>query len=140
MDSSRFVTAVYGILDPSSGAFTYVNCGHNPPMLLRARGEHEQLPTGRGALGMFGNDPVEPQTVDLAPGDTLLLYTDGVVEATDATFTEFGEERLASGLVESAARPAREIIDRLVDATRTHAGREQYDDDFTLVVVKRDPV
>jgi phosphoserine phosphatase RsbU/P len=139
MDTSRYVTAVYGVLDPRLGAFTYVNCGHNPPMLLRARGERELLPTGRAALGMFHGEPAAPCTVHLGASDTLLLYTDGVVELTDANQTEFGEARLGRALSDSAARPAREIIGALLDATRAYAGRERYDDDVTLVVVKREP-
>jgi len=139
MDTSRFVSTVYGVLDPRLGTFTYVNCGHNPPMLLRARGDRELLPTGRPALGMFGGEPIDARIVRLDPGDTLLLYTDGVVELTDASLEEaFGETRLARALSDSAALPASEIIGALVSATRAHAGRERYDDDFTLVVVKRD--
>lgn len=139
MDTSRFVSAVYGILDPRPGTFTYANCGHNPPILLHARGDKELLETGRPALGMFGDQPVVLRTVHLGPGDTLLLYTDGVVELTDAGLAEFGEARLARVLSDSAARPARGIIDALLEATRVHGGREHYEDDFTLVVVKRLP-
>ena len=139
MDTSRFVTAVYGVLEPGSGHFTYVNCGHNPPMLLRAGGEREILPAGRAALGMLDSRPAAASTARLDPGDTLLLYTDGVVELTDAGDEEFGEARLARALAGAAGRPAREIIAMLLDATRAHAVRERYDDDFTLVVVKREP-
>ena len=139
MDTSRFVTAVYGVLDPPEGRFTYVNCGHNAPMLLRAGGDREFLPAGRSALGMLDSRPAAPSTAYLAPGDTLLLYTDGVVELTDAASEEFGETRLVRVLVSVADRPAREIIETLLQATRAHAGRERYDDDFTLVVVKREP-
>lgn len=137
MDTSQYVTAVYGTLDPRSGAFTYVNCGHSPPMLIRAGGRREFLPTGRRALGMFGSDPAATCAVHLGAGDTLLLYTDGVVELTDARDIEFGAARLGRVLTESAARPACEIIGELLRATRAYAGRERYDDDFTLVVVKR---
>jgi phosphoserine phosphatase RsbU/P len=140
MDTSRFVTAVYGVLDPRLGTFSYVNCGHNPPMLLRARGERELLPTGRAALGMFNSEPTAPCTVHLGESDTLLLYTDGVVDLTDASQAEFGEARLGRALSESAARPAREIIHALLDATRAYAGRERYDDDVTMIVVKRAPL
>jgi phosphoserine phosphatase RsbU/P len=139
MDTSRFVTAVYGILDPRLGAFTYVNCGHNPPMLLRASGDREILPTGRAALGMFCSEPAESCTVHLGARDTLLLYTDGVVELTDASDAQFGSARLGRVLSDAAARPASEIIGALLDATRAYAGRERYDDDVTLVVVKREP-
>jgi serine phosphatase RsbU (regulator of sigma subunit) len=139
MDPWRFVSTVYGVLDPDAGTFAYVNCGHNPPMLLRANGDRELLPSGRPALGMFGAQPVEATTVLLGAGDTLLLYTDGVVESTGANLDDvFGEDRLGRTLADSAILPARRIIRALVDATRAFAGRDVYDDDFTLVVVKRE--
>jgi sigma-B regulation protein RsbU (phosphoserine phosphatase) len=137
MDNTRFVTAVYGILDPRAATFTYANCGHNPPILFRTGGDWEFLPTDRWAVGMFDTKPVAPSTVTLGRGDTLLLYTDGVIEATDAKLDDFGEDRLAAVLSASRSRPAAEIIKALVDATRAHSGRSHYDDDFTLLVVKR---
>jgi serine phosphatase RsbU (regulator of sigma subunit) len=137
MDTSRFVTAVYGILDPRLATFTYTNCGHNPPLLLRAGGEQEFLRTGRRAVGMLGSQPTPACVVTLNPGDTLVLYTDGVVEVTDANQAEFGTAGLARVISDSAAQPADGIITALVDATRAHAGRDRYDDDFTIVVVKR---
>jgi serine phosphatase RsbU (regulator of sigma subunit) len=137
MDNTRFVTAVYGVLDPRDATFTYVNCGHNPPMLLRAGGSCEFLPTDRWAVGMLASKPVTPSTVRLGRGDTLLLYTDGVIEVADANDDDFGEDRLVRVVSDAAVRPAREIIGALLEATRAHSGRTQYDDDFTLLVVKR---
>ena len=139
MEPSRFVTAVYGVLDPRAGAFSYMNCGHNPPLLLRASGGREVLPTGRRAIGMMGSERAAARTVHLGERDTLLLYTDGVVELTDASEAEFGEARLACVLADAAPRPAREIISALLDATQAYAGRGRYDDDVTMVVVKRQP-
>lgn len=137
MDNTRFVTAVYGVLDPRDATFTYVNCGHNPPMLLRAGGNPEFLPTDRWAVGMFASKTVAPSTVRLGRGDTLLLYTDGVIDVTDANQDDFGEDRLVRVVSGAAARPARDIIDTLLRATRAHGGRRQFDDDVTLLVVKR---
>ncbi len=139
MDETRFVTAVYGILDPRTAAFTYVNCGHNPPMLLRAGGAWELLPTGAWAIGMFGGSPVKPSTITLGRGDMLLLYTDGVVDVTDTNYDEFGEERMTRVVTECAARPAVAIITALLDATRAYSGHTHYEDDVTLLVVKRLP-
>jgi len=138
MDASRFVTAVYGELDPVRGTFTYVNCGHNPPLLFGTNGRREVLDTGRRALGMMDGEPVQPATVSLHPGDTLALYTDGVVELTDADWAEYGMERLEGLLRARAARPAREMIDSVVTATRAFTGRDSFEDDFTLVIVKRE--
>jgi sigma-B regulation protein RsbU (phosphoserine phosphatase) len=137
MDTSRFVTAVYGILDPAPGTFTYINCGHNPPLLRRGRGAQEFLPTGRRAVGMLGSQPTPACVVTIAPGDMLVFYTDGVIEVTNADEREFGTAGLSRVLAASAAQPAEEIIHAVVDATRAHAGTDHYTDDFTIVVVKR---
>lgn len=139
MDSSRFVTALYGILQHETGAFSYVNCGHNPPSLLRAGGAREALASGGPALGMWPGACFEPDTVTLEPGDTLALYTDGVVEVMNADGDLFGLERLERVLRQHASRPARALIEAVVDATRAFAGRRGYEDDFTLVIVKREP-
>jgi sigma-B regulation protein RsbU (phosphoserine phosphatase) len=137
-DTSRFVTAVCGVLDSASGRITYVNCGHNPPILLRAAGRTESLRGGGPALGLFHTVAFEAGTVDLAPGDRLVLYTDGVVEPTDQGDREFGTDRLAAAVREAAGRPAAEALRCVIGATRAFAGRDDYDDDFTLVVVQRD--
>jgi sigma-B regulation protein RsbU (phosphoserine phosphatase) len=137
MDNSRYVTAVYGVLDTKAGTFSYVNCGHNRPMLLHAGGGRELLPTSRRAVGMFGSEPAAVSTVTIGEGDVLLLYTDGVADVTDGSYAEFGEARVADVLSASASGSAREIVTAFVDATRAHAGRDRYDDDFTLMVVKR---
>jgi phosphoserine phosphatase RsbU/P len=137
MDTSRYVTAVYGELDPATGTLAFVNCGHNPPVLRRANGDKALLPTSRRAIGMLGNQVLDASRVSLGRGDALVLYTDGVVEIADAGAREFGVDRLGRVLAANASRPAHGIIDALVDATRAHAGRDHYDDDFTLMVVKR---
>lgn len=137
MDASRFVTAVYGVLAPGTGAFDYVNCGHNPPLLLRDGGGSDQLAPGGPALGMWDGACFETRTTALAPGDTLVLYTDGVVEVADAGDSQFGTERLEQIVRAGAARPVPHVIDAVLAATRAHSGRPAFDDDFTLVVIRR---
>jgi len=136
-DASRFVTAVYGVLEQASGRFDYVNCGHNPPLLLRASGAEELLGQGGPALGIFVGDGFEAGSARLDAGDTLVLFTDGVVEPTDARDVEFGAARLAEAVRGAAGRPAEDALQAVVEATRAHSGRNEYDDDFTLVVVRR---
>jgi sigma-B regulation protein RsbU (phosphoserine phosphatase) len=138
-DTSRYVTAVYGILDAGSGTFTYVNCGQTPPILLKAGGETEWLDQGGPALGMPVAGQRETASVKLGTGDVLALYTDGVVEVFSESGDEFGVARLEQ--VIRAAGPARasHIIRAVVDATQSHAGRLAYDDDFTLAVVRKLP-
>jgi sigma-B regulation protein RsbU (phosphoserine phosphatase) len=137
-DASRFVTAVCGVLDAASGRLTYVNCGHNPPLLLRGSGGREGLESGGPALGLFDGGTFEAGSARLGPGDRLVLYTDGVVEPADEADREFGTERLEAAVREATGRPAAEALRSVIDATRAFAGRQDYDDDFTLVVVQRE--
>jgi sigma-B regulation protein RsbU (phosphoserine phosphatase) len=137
-DAARFVTAVYGTLHADSGRFAYVNCGHNPPILLASGGAPARLDPGGPALGLLPDADFEPGSVTLDPGGTLALYTDGVVEVTDDGGTEYGAPRLERALRRSIGSPARDVIRAVVDDTRSHSGREGYDDDFTLLVVKRE--
>jgi serine phosphatase RsbU (regulator of sigma subunit) len=139
MDSSRFVTAVYGLLDPGTGAFTYANCGHNPPLLLRVGGACETLGSGGPALGMWPGAQFTPDTVTLERGDTLVLYTDGVIEVMNAAGEMFGTERLEMALHRCASNSARELIQAVVADTQAFASQRAYDDDFTLVIVRREP-
>ncbi len=136
-DASRFVTAVCAVLE-DDGRVRYVNCGHNPPLLLGAGGGREMLRRGGAALGLFAGEQFREGTARLEPGDSLVLYTDGVVEPTDEHETEFGTDRLEAAVRSVADRPASEALRAVIEATRAFSGREHYDDDFTLVVVKRD--
>jgi sigma-B regulation protein RsbU (phosphoserine phosphatase) len=136
-DAARFVTAVCAVLDPSSGDFDYVNCGHNPPLVLRRGGETETLPTGGPALGLFPDVPFGAGRAQLQPGDRLVLYTDGVVEITDPSDAEFGVSRLEARMRSVPAGAPERAIESVVGAARQFSGREPFDDDFTLVVVDR---
>jgi phosphoserine phosphatase RsbU/P len=135
-DASRYVTAVCAVLE-DGGRVRYVNCGHNPPLLLRAGGGHETLRRGGAALGLFPGERFREGAVRLEPGDSLVLYTDGVVEPTDEHDTEFGTDRLEAAVRSAAGRPAAHALGAVIEATRRFSGRDRYDDDFTLVVVKR---
>jgi serine phosphatase RsbU (regulator of sigma subunit) len=137
MDASRFVTAVYGVLAHETGEFDYVNCGHNPPLLLRAEGGCELLPGGGPALGMWDGAGFTARTATIDPGDTLVLYTDGVVEVADAGDCQFGVERLEQVVRDHAGDPVHVAVDAVVGATRAFSGRPAFDDDFTLVLVRR---
>jgi sigma-B regulation protein RsbU (phosphoserine phosphatase) len=135
--ATRFVTTVCGVLEPVSGCFAYVNAGHNPPLLLRADGCQETLDRGGPALGFFAEPAFEAGETCLAPGDALALFTDGVVEASDASDAEFGGDRLERALRATASLRAEAGLQAAIQATRAFSGRRDYDDDFTLVLVKR---
>jgi serine phosphatase RsbU (regulator of sigma subunit) len=136
-DAARFVTAVCCVLDAASGALRYVNCGHNPPLLLRCDGTREALCLGGPALGLKAGERFEAGLVTLEPGDGLVLYTDGVVEPADVGDAEFGVERLEAAVRGASGRPASEALDAVIAATRSFSGRVGYEDDFTLVVLNR---
>jgi sigma-B regulation protein RsbU (phosphoserine phosphatase) len=136
-DASRFVTTVFGVLEPASGLFRYVNCGHNWPLLVRRSGEPELLRRGGPAMGLLTGERYEQGEVRLEPGDALVLYTDGVVEPADAREEEFGVARLEQAVRATLGCPAAEALQAVVQSTHAFSGRGHYEDDFTLVVVKR---
>ena len=138
MDTSRFVTAFYGLLEPRTGAISFANCGHNPPLLLRASGARDLLAVGGPALGMWHGATFVPGEASLLPGDTLVLYTDGVVEVMNAANEMFGVDRLEQAIRRFPRDSSRNLLEAVIEATRAFAGREGYEDDFTLVIIRRE--
>ncbi len=138
--STSFVTAFYGVLEPTSGRFTYVNCGHNPPLLVRSDGRLEELTCGGLPLGAFDDAYYADAAIQLDPGDVIAIYTDGVVENDDDERGDFGVARLTELIVRHRARPPQEIVDVVVGETRQYHGISVYPDDFTLLVLKRDGI
>jgi phosphoserine phosphatase RsbU/P len=137
VEETAFVTAVYCVLDSTRRRLTYSNAGHNPPLLLRADGTAEWLSAGGTVLGMFPTAKYEEIFVDLAPGDRLVFYTDGITEARTADDDMFGVERLEALLRASRAEEsARGLCARILEAVRAHSGRLHSEDDLTAVVVR----
>jgi len=136
---SNFVTSVYGVLNPLDGHYAYANCGHNPPILFRANGSIERL-EDRGPLlsSIIEDVSYDALEIALAPGDLLMLHTDGVVEGRRGEDEEFGVERLEAVVQRSMDLPASKIIRKIVQATQKFSGSENYQDDFTLVIVRRE--
>jgi serine phosphatase RsbU (regulator of sigma subunit)/pSer/pThr/pTyr-binding forkhead associated (FHA) protein len=134
---NRFVTFFVLLLDPGSGAFTYCNAGHNPPMLLRCGGGIAKLDAGGPPLGILKSFPYQTGRGELAPGEELLLYSDGLTEAESPHGDEFGEERALDVVSAHRERSAQSTVTALrsgVDAFLKGGPRA---DDLTLVVVKR---
>lgn len=137
--ADMFVTVFFLILDPITGQLTYVNAGHNPPLVYRRRtGLVQPLQTGGIALGAVPNIQLAECADQMEPGDVVLLYTDGVVEAIDAREQPFGEERLGELLASNASLAAGEVIDRIRTAVLDFADGQAQADDMALVVIKRD--
>jgi len=142
--TDQFVTLIYGILDTTSGEFTYANAGHNPGYLLRSgKGTGESMDVGvlgnTGIpLGMFEGMGWKQARVTMDPGDVLLLYSDGVPEAEDAVHNEYGDDRFLDVGKANAHRSAAEIQDEVLSDVRDFVGDAPQFDDITLVVVMRE--
>jgi len=136
--NGMFVTLFYGRLDPASGRLTYVNAGHNPPLLFAGGQPQPAALTRTGmALGIFSGVRYDEQIVQLAPGDWLFLYTDGVTDALNAAGERFDEGTLAQALADLRGRGADEILDGVDRALRAFGGDRPPFDDVTLMLVKR---
>ena len=133
-----FVTLCYAQLDPATGEVVYVNAGHNPPLLYRA--DQDQLTelarTGM-ALGVDDTCQFDQRSVTLDSGDFMLLYTDGVTDATNAQEQEFGQERLRRVILDRRGASAADMVDALQQALSEFVGSTPPFDDITVVAVKR---
>ncbi|HEY6969089.1 MAG TPA: GAF domain-containing SpoIIE family protein phosphatase [Candidatus Angelobacter sp.] len=138
---NRYATLFLGIYDPQTRRLSYVNAGHNPPMLFRkpaSRPEVVRLNASGTAVGLFENSCYQQEVVTLEPGDVLVAFTDGITEAMNASEQEWGEERLIQTVSTSMEMPAAEILAQVMQAADTFtAGARQYDD-MTLITLKID--
>ena len=133
----KFVTCFYGDLDVLNRRMTFTNAGHNPPMLMSQKGECVRLEDGGPVLGAFDGSTYAERTVQLWPGDKLLLFTDGVTEARNAAGEEFGEQRLQECLRGFTGRNAAELRSMVLDEVRGFCDCK-FDDDAALMVVIAD--
>jgi sigma-B regulation protein RsbU (phosphoserine phosphatase) len=131
----RFTTAFLGEFDPATGSMTYVNAGHNSPILRHARAI-ERLDAGGVPLGIRPDAAYECGTAVLASGDLLLLFTDGIVEAENEQQQEYGESRLMSCVETSATMSSSEVLRRLMQDVESFVGSAPQHDDMTCVVVR----
>jgi serine phosphatase RsbU (regulator of sigma subunit)/pSer/pThr/pTyr-binding forkhead associated (FHA) protein len=135
--SNRFVTLFYAELDPESGALSFLNAGHNPPLIVHAAGTVEQLASGGLPLGINANADYREGRTTLQLGDVLVIYSDGVTEAASPTGEEFGPTRLYEVVSRNVESSAAGIRDRIESALTKFSQGTQAADDITLVIVKR---
>jgi len=135
--AGMFVTLFYGILSEKHRTLTYVNAGHNPPLVYRCRdgSMEELLPTGI-ILGAVENREYTSRTIGISAGDVVVLYTDGVTEATNNQVEMFGEERLQTIIRENAVLPSHKILEKILASVETFSSGEPQFDDITLMVIK----
>ena len=134
---AHFVSAIYGVLDPQTHSYTYVNCGHPRPLLFHANGSIESLSVAGVALGIFDHAAFRASEICLEPGDVLLLYTDGVVEIQDRAGKAYTTQALVEAVMPHLHRTAAELVQVIVRATSEFTGSAVYEDDYSLVIIKR---
>jgi sigma-B regulation protein RsbU (phosphoserine phosphatase) len=132
--ANKYATLFYAVYSNRLRTLTYVNAGHNPPLLLRATGTVERLSIGGPVLGIFPDATYEAGTATLMMGDRLVMYTDGVTEALDDVDEEFGEERLVAAASAIGARDSRTVHASIVQAHATFTGDAPLRDDMTLLI------
>ena len=136
----RYATLFYAQYDPATRRLSYVNAGHCPPILLRnpaKNGSVERLDQAGGTVvGLLKDCAYEQSEASLAPGDLLVIYTDGFSEAMNPDLTEWGEERLIESIVGCAGLPAQGGIARIMEAADAFAAGAPQSDDMTLVVLR----
>lgn len=133
--SNRYATFFYGVYNPKSREFMYVNGGHNPPMVFRGQ-EVLRLEEGGPVIGLLGPAQYQQASITLERGDTVVLFTDGVSEAMNAADEEFDEERLIAAVRSGAGLKAADLIDHIMRVCDEFVAGAPQHDDMTLVVVR----
>ena len=134
---NRFITFFMTVADPATGELVFTNAGHNPPVLVRAKGGFELLAGGGMILGILPMAEYSEVRAKMEPGDTLVLFSDGVTEAVNPSDEDFGETRLAELVASLHDRPAREIVHAVhAEVARFTQGAPPADD-ITVVVARR---
>ena len=133
-DSDRFITFFYAQLDGATRRLDYVNAGHNAPFVVRSDGSHERLREGGAVLGIFAARNYQMGSAQLAPGDRVILFTDGVTEASNRAGEEFGEARLLGLLTDQRTLSADQLQAKILAVVTEFTGG-RWQDDATLLVL-----
>jgi sigma-B regulation protein RsbU (phosphoserine phosphatase) len=131
---NKFLTTFYGVMS-KGGAFTYCNAGHNAPILVSGS-SIRRLETGGMVLGLFELASFEEETVQLKPGDLIVVFSDGVTEAMNTGGDEFADEGLLMSLTAHGGEPPQAVIDGVIADVRKFCGDAQQSDDLTLLIVR----
>ncbi len=135
--ANRFVTLFYAELDPPTGSLSFLNAGHNPPLIVHAAGTVEKLAAGGLPLGIMPDTPYREGRTQLQPGDALVIYSDGVTETQNPAGEEYGPDRLQNVVFHNLDESAAGIRDKIEAALTKFAQGTPAVDDITLVIVKR---
>ena len=135
-EGRRFTTAFLAEFDANSRALTYINAGHNAPILRRSSGAIEHLEKGGLPLGIVAQAAYESDTVSLQPGDWLVIFTDGVVEAVNKSDLEYGEQQLINVLQAGAGATPEKLLRRIMSDLDIFVGETPQHDDITCMLIK----
>jgi serine phosphatase RsbU (regulator of sigma subunit) len=145
-DDASYATVFFADYDDSTRMLRYANCGHIPPLLLRACGgsqrhvsetpKVEWLRSTSTVMGLFEAWRCDIAEVRLAPGDTLVIYTDGITEAENVDGEEFGNSHLLDALESNSHLPVEPLLQALVGAVRKFSGGSEQQDDITAVIAR----
>ncbi|MFI5251679.1 MAG: GAF domain-containing SpoIIE family protein phosphatase [Bacteroidota bacterium] len=135
----KFVTLFYIVIDPNNDHVVFCNAGHDHPYLLTSTDQIIRLKTGGLMLGIMPSYPFKEETISFKPGDTLVMYSDGVPEARNNVGDFFGDEALEKILIEHRSQSPAHILSSVIEAVKKHAGTHPQSDDITIVVIRRTP-
>jgi sigma-B regulation protein RsbU (phosphoserine phosphatase) len=135
-DDARYATLFFGVYDDSARVLSYLNAGHNPPIVLRAFGEIERLNLGGMVLGLFEGNRYEEGKIRLDPGDLLVIFSDGVTEAVNQQDEEFGDDALVDLIKRHNGLPPEELLARITEEVDRFTGPVPPVDDMTLIVAR----
>src|SRR6266852_2954827 len=136
LDGRRFTTAVLAEYEPTTRRLNYVNAGHNAPILRRANGDMEKLDIGGLPLGIQSAEAYETSVKDLRPGDALIFFTDGVVEAFDESGQEFGDARWLAAIRDLPEVSAQDSLQFLMTRVDAFVGATRQSDDITCMIFR----
>ena len=137
ISANKFITFFYCRHNAQSRRLAYTNAGHNAPVVLKRDGRHLRLQEGGSVLGVFSEWNYEQSEIEFAPGDKIVLFTDGVTEVRNSAGEEFGEQRLIALLVKYKGLRAEELQKRIMAAVAEFSGGE-FQDDATLIIMSAD--
>jgi sigma-B regulation protein RsbU (phosphoserine phosphatase) len=132
-----FVTVFYAVWDPATGKIAYASGGHNPPLLVPASGDVRELKCRGIALSVVPSASFDEREVTLKPGDALVAYTDGVSEAMQEDYTEYGVDRLKEAVNAARGQAAATMLDSVLVDIENFVGGAAQNDDLTLWILKR---
>lgn len=139
-ESNMFITLFYGVLEPETGVLSYINAGHNDPLIISPGGAAiRMLESSALPVGIVGGQVFETSETTIAPGETLVGFSDGITEAMNAAGEPYGDDRLLEILGRHAGAPAQALVETIAHAVDEYVAGAPQADDMTLLIISREP-